>query len=83
MSKRSHTENSEWSLSIIATSEEAPDFTLETDEGKQVSLKDEGKIRCAYFCLKDGKPNCPTSLEFKYATEQIAKEGAVILGLFE
>ena len=63
--------------------EEAPDFTLETDEGKQVSLKDyRGKKIVLYFYPKDGTPGCTTeALEFRDVAEQFAKEGAVILGI--
>ena len=63
--------------------EEAPDFTLETDDGKQVSLKDyRGKKIVLYFYPKDGTPGCTTeALEFRDIAEQFAKEGAVILGI--
>jgi thioredoxin-dependent peroxiredoxin len=68
---------------LVAVGEEAPDFTLETDEGKQVSLKDyRGKYVVLYFYSKDGTPGCTTeALEFKDVAEQFAKEGAVILGI--
>jgi len=63
--------------------EEAPDFTLETDDGKQVSLKDyRGKKIVLYFYPKDGTPGCTTeALEFRDVAEQFAKEGAVILAV--
>ena len=68
---------------MVAVGEEAPDFTLETDEKKQVSLKDyRGKKVVLYFYPKDGTPGCTTeALEFKHAAEQFAKEGAAILGI--
>ena len=68
---------------MIAAGEEAPDFTLETDEEKQVSLKDyRGKKVALYFYPKDGTPGCTTeALEFKEVAEQFSKEGAVILGI--
>jgi thioredoxin-dependent peroxiredoxin len=68
---------------LVAVGEEAPDFTLETDEEKQVSLKDyRGKKVVLYFYPKDGTPGCTTeALEFKDVTEEFAKEGAVILGI--
>ena len=67
----------------MAVGEEAPDFTLETDEEKQVSLKDyRGKKVVLYFYPKDGTPGCTTeALEFKDISEEFAKEGAVILGI--
>ena len=68
---------------MVAVGEEAPDFTLETDDGKQVSLKDyRGKKIVLYFYPKDGTPGCTTeALEFRDIAEQFAKEGAVILGI--
>jgi thioredoxin-dependent peroxiredoxin len=54
-------------LGLVAVGEEAPDFTLETDDGKQVSLKDyRGKKILLYFYPKDGTPGCTTeALEFR------------------
>ena len=68
---------------MVAVGEEAPDFILETDEEKQVSLKDyRGKKVVLYFYPKDGTPGCTTeALEFKDVAEQFAKKGAVILGI--
>lgn len=68
---------------MVAVGEEAPDFTLETDEGRQVSLKDyRGRKVVLYFYPKDGTSGCTTeALEFKDVAQQFAKEGAVILGL--
>jgi thioredoxin-dependent peroxiredoxin len=68
---------------LVAVDEEAPDFTLETDQEKQISLKDyRGKKVVLYFYPKDGTPGCTTeALEFKDVAEQFAKEGAVILGI--
>jgi thioredoxin-dependent peroxiredoxin len=68
---------------LVAVGEEAPDFALETDEEKQVSLKDHrGKKVVLYFYPKDGTLGCTTeALEFKGVAEQFAKEGAAILGV--
>ncbi len=68
---------------MVAVGEIAPNFTLETDEEKQVSLKDyRGKKVVLYFYPKDGTSGCTTeALEFKDVAEQFAKEGAVILGV--
>ncbi len=67
----------------MAVGEEAQDFTLETDEEKQVSLKDyRGKKVVLYFYPKDGTLGCTTeALEFKETAKEFAKEGAVILGI--
>jgi peroxiredoxin Q/BCP len=68
---------------LVAVGEQAPDFTMETDEEKQVSLKDyRGKKVVLYFYPKDGTSGCTIeALEFKDAVEQFAKERAVILGV--
>jgi peroxiredoxin Q/BCP len=68
---------------LVVVGKEAPDFTLESDEEKQVSLKDyRGKKVVLYFYPKDGTSGCTTeALEFKDAAEQFGKEGAVILGI--
>ena len=68
---------------MVAVGEEAPDFTLETDEKKRVSLKDyRGKKVVLYFYPKDGTTGCTTeAIEFKDVAEEFAKEGAVILGI--
>ena len=68
---------------MVAVGEEAPDFTLLTDEGKQVSLKGyRGRKVVLYFYPKDGTSGCTTeALAFKDFAKQFAKEGAVILGI--
>lgn len=68
---------------MVSVGEEAPDFTLQTDEEKQVSLKGyRGKKVILYFYPKDGTSGCTTeALEFKDSAKQFAKEGAVILGI--
>jgi peroxiredoxin Q/BCP len=70
-------------VKLVAVGEEALDFTLETDEEEQVSLKDyRGKKVVLYFYPKDGTSGCTTeALEFKDIAEQFAKEGAVILAI--
>jgi len=68
---------------LLAVGEEAPDFTLLTDEGKQVSLKEyRGKKVVLYFYPKDGTSGCTTeALEFKDISDQFAKAGVVIMGI--
>ena len=68
---------------MVAVGEEAPDFTLESDENKYVRLKDyRGKKVVLYFYPKDGTPGCTTeALEFKDVNKQFNKKGAVILGV--
>lgn len=68
---------------MVVVGEKAPNFILETDEGKQVTLEDyRGKKVVLYFYPKDGTPGCTTeALEFKEISNEFAKEGAVILGI--
>lgn len=68
---------------MVAVGEEAPDFTLETDDNKQASLKDyRGKKIVLYFYSKDMTSGCTTeALEFKEIAEQFNKKGAIILGI--
>ena len=63
--------------------EEAPEFTLENEENKLVSLKDyRGKKVVLYFYPKDMTSGCTTeALEFKAIAEQFDKQNAVILGI--
>jgi peroxiredoxin Q/BCP len=47
--------------SLVAVGEKAPDFTLEADDKKQVSLKDyRGKKVILYFYPKDMTAGCTT-----------------------
>ena len=61
----------------------APAFTLETDTGKKVSLKDfAGKKVVLYFYPKDMTPGCTTeACEFNDSLSKIKKSGAVVLGV--
>ncbi len=68
---------------MVVVGEEAPNFVLESDEKRQVSLKSfRGKKVVLYFYPKDGTPGCTTeSLEFKEIADEFAKEGATIVGV--
>ena len=61
----------------------APDFTLQADNGSQVSLADyRGKIVVLYFYPKDETPGCTAqALGFKQAVREYEKDGIVILGV--
>ena len=63
--------------------EKAPDFTLESDEGKQVSLKAlRGKPVVLYFYPKDDTSGCTTeACEFRDLFPRFRKGGAVVLGV--
>lgn len=68
---------------MIVEGEQAPNFTLEADDGSQVSLKDyRGKKVILYFYPKDETSGCTTeALGFKDTAEEFEKEGAIILGI--
>ena len=61
----------------------APAFTLETDTGETVSLKDfKGRNVVLYFYPKDDTSGCTTeACEFKELMPRFAKDSAVILGV--
>ena len=68
---------------MVDVGDEAPDFTLLSDEGKAVSLRDHrGKKVVLYFYPKDGTPGCTQEArEFRDLAEKFGKENVVILGV--
>lgn len=62
---------------------QAPDFTLENEKGKKVSLADfKGKNVVLYFYPKDMTPGCTTeACDFRDAYEDFSSLNAVILGV--
>jgi len=68
---------------MVNEGEKAPDFTLQGDDGKEVSLKDyRGKKVVLYFYPKDGTPGCTKeAIEFRDMAKDFEKEDAVILGV--
>jgi len=68
---------------LVKEGDVAPDFTLLSDEDKEVSLKDyRGKRVMLYFYPKDGTPGCTQEAkEFRDLADGFRKENAVILGI--
>jgi len=68
---------------LVNEGEEAPDFTLQADDERKVSLKDyRGKKVVLYFYPKDGTPGCTReAIEFRDMAKEFEKEGVIILGL--
>ena len=68
---------------MVNEGEEAPDFTLQADDERKVSLKDyRGKKVVLYFYPKDGTPGCTReAIEFRDMAKEFEKEGAIILGV--
>lgn len=70
-------------IRLIIEGEEAPDFTIQADNEKLVSLKDfRGKKVVLYFYPKDGTPGCTReAIEFKDIASEFEKQGAIIVGV--
>ncbi len=68
---------------MVIEGEEAPNFTLKADDGRDVSLSDyRGKKVVLYFYPKDGTPGCTNEAkEFRDSIGEFEKENAVILGV--
>ncbi|NIR86785.1 thioredoxin-dependent thiol peroxidase [Candidatus Bathyarchaeota archaeon] len=68
---------------MVSEGDEAPNFTLQADDGREVSLSDyRGKKVVLYFYPKDGTPGCTReAVEFRNTFEEFEKEDAVILGV--
>ena len=67
----------------LKVGDKAPDFTLPTDGGGKVSLKDlKGKKRVLYFYPKDDTPGCTTeACGFRDALPDFSKVKAAIVGI--
>jgi peroxiredoxin Q/BCP len=70
-------------IEVVGAGEAAPDFILEADDGRRVSLSDyRGKEVVLYFYPKDGTPGCTQeAIEFRDLAKQFEKEDIVILGV--
>ena len=67
----------------LAEGDKPPSFTLESDGGKKVSLKDfAGKPTVLYFYPKDDTPGCTTeAVGFTAASAAFKKAGATVIGV--
>jgi len=70
-------------IELVDVGERAPDFILEADDGREVTLSSyRGKKVILYFYPKDGTPGCTTEAkEFRDNVKEFEKENAVILGV--
>ncbi|MBN1138740.1 MAG: thioredoxin-dependent thiol peroxidase [Anaerolineae bacterium] len=61
----------------------APDFTLQADDGREVSLSDyQGRKVVLYFYPKDNTPGCTTeACNFRDDYAEIVAAGAAVLGI--
>ncbi|MES1211053.1 MAG: peroxiredoxin, partial [Acidobacteriota bacterium] len=67
----------------IETGNEAPDFALKADDGRDVRLSDfRGKPVVLYFYPKDDTPGCTKeACAFRDRRNDMEEKGAVVLGL--
>jgi peroxiredoxin Q/BCP len=72
-----------WAAELPAVGSAAPDFTLSSQEGKQVSLHDfKGKWVVLYFYPKDMTPGCTIEAHnFQRDQPQYEKMGAAVVGV--
>jgi len=70
-------------MSMIAEGRKAPEFTLPSSEGGEVSLKDlRGKTVVLYFYPKDDTPGCTReACAFRDSQAALKRKGAVVLGV--
>jgi peroxiredoxin Q/BCP len=68
---------------LVKEGDKAPDFTLQADDGREVSLKDyQGKKVVLYFYPKDDTPGCTReAAEFRDTIKELENENAVIVGV--
>ena len=67
----------------IQVNDKAPEFTLQDENGKEVSLKGlRGKVVVLYFYPRADTPGCTIeACEFRDTYKQMQKTGAVLLGI--
>lgn len=68
---------------MLNIGDKAPDFNLESDDGKRVSLKDfkSGRL-ILYFYPKDNTPGCTTeAMGFSMMVDKLAKTSVSIVGV--
>ena len=68
---------------MVEEGQPAPDFTLESDEGEQVSLSQfRGKPVVLYFYPRDDTPGCTAQARgFRDDWDEYQRRGAVVLGV--
>jgi peroxiredoxin Q/BCP len=68
---------------MLRIGDQAPDFTLTSDEGKEISLRDfKGKRVLLYFYPRASTPGCTIeACEFRDLKPKFDKEDTVVLGV--
>ena len=70
-------------MTPLAAGSQAPDFSLQTDEGTTVTLAQfRGKHVVLYFYPRDDTPGCTTeACEFRDAWQDVKQTGAMVFGV--
>jgi thioredoxin-dependent peroxiredoxin len=70
-------------VSTLNINDKAPDFTLQDESGKEISLKSlRGKVVVLYFYPRADTPGCTVeACAFRDTYSQIQKTGAILLGI--
>jgi len=70
-------------MTVVREGEPAPDFTLTSDAGRQVTLSDlRGRPVVLYFYPRDDTPGCTTqACGIRDVYGEFEREGAVVLGV--
>ena len=70
-------------VTMVAVGDKAPEFTLQSDDGSRLSLKDlRGKKVVLYFYPKDDTPGCTKeACSFRDNLARVTSKGARILGV--
>ena len=68
---------------MLKENDKAPDFSLISDEGKKINLKDfRGKKVILYFYPKDNTPGCTRqACAFAKAYDEFKKDNIVVIGI--
>jgi len=76
-------DSSENEALMINVNDKAPDFTLQDENEKEISLKSlRGKVVVLYFYPRADTPGCTVeACEFRDTYKQMQKTGAVLLGI--
>jgi thioredoxin-dependent peroxiredoxin len=75
--------NEAFIIMSINVNDKAPEFTLQDENGKEISLKSlRGKVVVLYFYPRADTPGCTIeACEFRDTYKQMQKTGAVLLGI--
>ena len=81
--RKSEILNPQLSMASLRVGDKAPDFTLPSTDGEEISLKDlRGKKVVLYFYPKDDTPGCTKeACSFRDNLARVRRKGAEVLGV--